>query len=165
MNYYTYIIIFVTGHYYYGMRKCECLPKDDVYWGSPKTHKDKWNTIMYCKIILNTYSSFQACSQAEDNLISPVYKIDPFCLNMNCGGAIDITAPEIRAKLSASQIGEKNHNYGKKASLETRAKLSAAKKGKPKSAETRARMSAARKGRKHSQETKDKISATKKRKN
>ena len=51
---------------------------------------------------------------------------------------------------------------GCKHSAETRAKLSAVRKGVPKSAETRAKMSIAGKGREHSAETRAKMSATRK---
>ena len=55
--FYTYKINFVDGFYYFGSRKTEVKPKDDIYWGSPKTHKDKWKTTMFSKTILNVFEN------------------------------------------------------------------------------------------------------------
>lgn len=41
-KHYVYSIKFETGHIYYGVRSCDCLPEEDPYMGSPKTHKDYW---------------------------------------------------------------------------------------------------------------------------
>jgi hypothetical protein len=83
-----------------------------------------------------------------------------------------IHSPETKQKIGSAQKGEKNHNYGKTLSLETRAKISAATKGKTLSPETKAKMSAAQKGENHpfygktlSPETKAKMSAAMKGKN
>jgi group I intron endonuclease len=62
-------------------------------------------------------------------------------------------------------VGESNHNYGKKFSAETRAKLSKARKGKPASTALRAAVSQSNKirvRRKMSEESKLKISLSKK---
>lgn len=72
-----------------------------------------------------------------------------------------IVSAETRAKLSIASTNNKNFE-GKTHSSETRAKISAAKKGKPgksPNAETRAKISAAHKGRPKSEETRAKISA------
>ena len=84
--FYTYKIIFNDGHYYYGMRKSIGSPEEDIYWGSPKTHKDKWRTMMYSKEIINVYTDCTECAQAEIELIKPVYRADPLCLNENFAG-------------------------------------------------------------------------------
>ena len=75
-------------------------------------------------------------------------------------------SPEIRAKISAAQTGEKAPNYGKTFSVETRNKMSAAKRGRRYTIEHRAKISAALSGpanpnygRKMSAETRAKISA------
>jgi hypothetical protein len=115
---YTYKITFVDWFYYYGMRTCEVTPEEDIYWGSPTTHKDKWNTAMFSKEILVVYDSYEECSEAEIELIKPVYKTDPLCLNESCCGHFNMT-PEIRRKISES-------NTGKKRSEETKQKLSKA---------------------------------------
>ena len=65
---------------------------------------------------------------------------------------------QTRAKLSAALKGN-TRREGKKASPESRAKLSAARLGKKKTPEHKAKLSAASLGRKHSQETLAKMSA------
>ena len=71
--------------------------------------------------------------------------------------------------MSCVHKGEKNHNYGKHPSKETREKISKVNKGKHLSEETRKRMSDARKGERNphfgkhpTEETKQKMSAAKK---
>ena len=64
---------------------------------------------------------------------------------------------ETKRKLSLSRTGEKNHNYGQHLSTETKRKLSEANKGHEVSEETRRKLSKAAKGRKHSEETKIKM--------
>ena len=84
-------------------------------------------------------------------------------------GAVGLKrTPEHCAKLSAAQSGEKNHNYGKQLSPETRTKMSKAhignknRAGKPQSAASRAKIANALKGKKRPPEVGRKISATKK---
>ena len=65
-------------------------------------------------------------------------------------------APEARAKMSKSRLGNKNC-LGREHSPESRAKISASKIGKKHSPESRANMSKSRLGKKHSPETRAKI--------
>ena len=65
---------------------------------------------------------------------------------------------ETKRKISKSTKGEKNHNWGKKASLETRRKQAEARSGKCPSLETRRKMSEAHKGVFHSEKSKKKMS-------
>lgn len=73
-------------------------------------------------------------------------------------------SPETRAKMSAAKKGKPNHHKGHPCSESTRAKMSAARigntnrRGSHASDETRAKMSAARKGRPFSDEHKARIS-------
>ena len=83
MYFYTYRIDFVDGYYYYGSRKSKVKPEEDKYWGSPKTHKEKWNTTMYWKTILNVFGVDNGMLEEETNLIGDNYKNDPFCLNQH----------------------------------------------------------------------------------
>jgi hypothetical protein len=79
---YTYRIDFVDGYYYYGCRVCYVEPHLDVYWGSPKTHKEKWMTTMYQKTLLNVWEGNRSAMIAEEaSLIGDKYKTDPLCLN------------------------------------------------------------------------------------
>jgi hypothetical protein len=88
------------------------------------------------------------------------------------GASGAIKTLETRAKLSAANKGENNHNYGKTHSPETRAKMSAALKGenhyfygKTHSQKTKEKIGASSKGKIISPETKAKMSAANKGKN
>ena len=65
---------------------------------------------------------------------------------------------EARKKMSISQMGKKNHNYGKSASEETRRKMSISQKGRKHSEETRMNISKALTGRIFSEEHKKNMS-------
>jgi hypothetical protein len=83
MYFYTYRIDFVDGYYYYGSRKSKVKPEEDKYWGTPKTHKEKWNTTMYCKTILDVFDNSTRMLNEETLLIGTNFKDDPFCLNQH----------------------------------------------------------------------------------
>ena len=80
-----------------------------------------------------------------------------------------IHSEKTKIKMSEARKGEKNYNYGKTFSEETRRKLSDAQKGRTHSEETKIKMSEAKKGenhylygKTHSEETKIKMSETQK---
>jgi hypothetical protein len=135
VHFYTYKITFVDGFYYLGSRKSKVKPENDVYWGSPKTHKDKWASTMFFKEVLGVYDTHQECTSAEVELIKPVYKTDSYCLNENCAGRVNMTQEVIE-------------------------KMSKTKKGKSLSAEHKQKLSEAHLGKTHSEETKRKMSET-----
>jgi len=86
MKCYTYKINFVDGYYYIGKRILKDIDSlTDGYYGTPITHKEKWNTTMYYKEIIREYDDWIECSKDEIELIKPVLN-EEFCLNMNCGG-------------------------------------------------------------------------------
>lgn len=86
MKCYTYKIHFVDGYYYIGKRILKDIDSlTDGYYGTPITHKEKWNTTMYYKEIIREYDDWIECSKDEIELIKPVLN-EEFCLNMNCGG-------------------------------------------------------------------------------
>lgn len=70
--------------------------------------------------------------------------------NASDGGEGVTMTPEVRAKIRDSKLGVRNHNYGKKLSLETRARMSQAKRGRSPSEAHRAALSAAKTGKKFS---------------
>lgn len=114
MNYYTYRIDFVDADYYYGRRQCECDPVDDKYYGSPVTHKCKWQTTEFKKTIINTYETLQEQVDAESELIGDKWKTDPKCLNNSAGGASYFHhkhTEESKLKMSASKKGKPHPNH------------------------------------------------------
>ena len=78
------------------------------------------------------------------------------------GSSGAVVSEETKARISESQKGNKNHNYGKTTSEETKRKLSEINKGKIVSEETREKLRQASKNKLHSDETKKKISESKK---
>lgn len=81
--YYTYKILFSTGHYYIGRRKCPkgCTPETDSYMGSPITHAEYWKKEKPKKIILNIFDNKNDYSIDEDKQLGNKWKSDIFCLN------------------------------------------------------------------------------------
>jgi hypothetical protein len=105
-------------------------PAEDVYWGSPKTHKEKWNTTHYEKIILNVFDNRSLMKEEEHTLISNSMGIDEKCLNCNNGGIVYFDeevrrkiseanrrrgprSEESKRRMSEKMKGEGNHFYGK----------------------------------------------------
>ena len=87
---YTYKINFIDGCYYYGKRKLKGEnPLYDGYYGTPITNKEKWNTMMYWKDIIQGYDDWVECSKSEIELIRPVLNEEK-CLNENCGGWVSL---------------------------------------------------------------------------
>jgi len=86
------------------------------------------------------------------DVFAPEYNIAPVAGNPMTGRHHTL---EARAKMS----GKYNHNYGKRPSEETCAKISAAKMGHPVSTETRRKMSIAHMGKRQSSEARAKLSA------
>jgi len=89
MQYYTYTVWFVDGHYYHGMAKYRGVdPLLDGYYGTPVTYKHKWQETMFWKEITGTFNTQQEANLFEQEQINKCYKTDPKCLNANCGGYI-----------------------------------------------------------------------------
>lgn len=84
--YYTYKIVFVDGYYYYGSRKTTDEPHLDLYWGSPKTMREKWDGTMYHKDIITIHEDYDEMRREESELIGDNYKTDPYCLNRHNNG-------------------------------------------------------------------------------
>jgi hypothetical protein len=137
---YTYLITNkITNQYYYGSRgynvKLKRIPKDDLwikYFTSSKKIKElikKYGKDSFDAIIIMADPDYNVCYAFEQEIISK-HLNNALCLNQYC------------------RLTDKFSTSGTLLSNETKAKMSAAKKGKstgPKSAETRAKMSAAKK--------------------
>lgn len=66
---YTYKISFQSGHFYFGVRSCKCLPEEDTYLGSPQTYKYYWEENICCKTILRTFDTRLEANEYEEVLI------------------------------------------------------------------------------------------------
>jgi group I intron endonuclease len=103
------------------------------------------NGILNFKLEILVYCEPEECIELEQNWID-LLKADYNILRIagSCLGAI--RGEETRAKISASKKGQNNPMFGKTPSEVTCANISASLLGIPKSEETRARMSASKKG-------------------
>lgn len=135
MNYfYVYKIQFVDGFYYYGCRQSKVKPEEDVYWGSPKTHKEKWNTTHYEKIILNVFENGEEMLREETELIGDNYKTDEFCLNQHNNDNFStlgmVFSEQSREKMRKAKVGFVPWNKGGHHSEKTKRMWSENRKGK-----------------------------------
>jgi hypothetical protein len=73
---YTYKISFETGHVYFGVRSCECLPEEDTYMGSPVTFKNYWEEYEPRKVILRTFDTRDEANDHEDVLIEWAWSVN-----------------------------------------------------------------------------------------
>lgn len=93
--FYVYVIHFEDFYYYIGKRKCpdKFHPWNDPYTGSPKTHKDKWKTTKFIKVVIECFKTDKEASDAERNLLEELdWRNDKYCLNENCGGLFSYEA-------------------------------------------------------------------------
>jgi hypothetical protein len=105
-THYTYKIEFETGHFYFGVRSCECLPKDDPYLGSPSYYKDYWDNYEPKKYIISTHLTRQEAADYESVLIDYGWSINR------------------QLSLNASNLGFKFSTYGKPLSKERKEQIS-----------------------------------------
>jgi group I intron endonuclease len=99
----------------------------------------------------------------ENLLVREMGTLSPGGYNlMEGGGSGGKHSKESIQKMREARLGEKNHNYGKTPSEETRQKLREANLGKTLSEETKEKISKAKIGKTLSQESKQKMSDSKK---
>lgn len=123
----TFLCGSLAGHYYIGKHKTTA--KWDSYTGSGVVCRDYFKKygakkgVTYIKEILeDNIQDDETLDLKEKQWVGDLWETDPLCENLMPGG--------IKANI---MIGEKNPNYGKPRSPETRKKISEANKGKPKS--------------------------------
>ena len=90
---YLYKITFEeVPYYYYGIKKEKYYNQE--YWGSPYTHKWIWEFYTPKKQILELFDysddGYIEAQRIEKRIIKPLYNIDKWCLNENCGGIISL---------------------------------------------------------------------------
>ena len=110
MYFYTYRIDFVDGYYYYGSRKSKVKPEEDKYWGSPKTHKEKWNTTMYWKTVLTMFDTPSDMLNEETKLIGDNFKNDVLCLNQHNNDNFSTLGMKMSEQTRKKQ-SERKQNY------------------------------------------------------
>ena len=108
--------------------------------------KHGWNNFTAVKIVQGIQTQ-EWLDKIETAYIKAFNTIAPHGYNLRAGGSHGKHHAMTRKKMSDAQRGERNHNFGKPPSIETRAKLRAAHLGKPK----------------HTAESRDRISVTKRR--
>lgn len=180
---YIYLITCLpTGKYYVGQHVGDPLP---MYFGRKYSagRKSKLKNHLFHRFQKYTKTDFiieqlaLADTQAQLNNLERVWiaaldcRNDNIGMNMTAGGEVSWLGlrhtEESKAKMSASLkgmfSGEKNHNFGKTHSPETRKKLGDGNRGRKFSDEWLENMRLAQIGRTHSAETKAKMSESAKR--
>ncbi len=124
------------------------------------THRCNWLRSLdgRCPEVLLLEETAQETWQAREKFWIAKYREDGARLTNTTDGGEGLNNPseEVRAKIGATKIGNKNC-IGRVISDETRSLMSAAHKGRTPSGEARARMAKSQTGKKHSEETKVKI--------
>lgn len=90
----------------------------------------KYGKNAFSKVILNTYNSIDELNDAEEYFITWYNCVTPNGYNINFGGRNHTQSEQVKKKLSIGMTGNKNHQFGKKQSAETKLKRSLALKGK-----------------------------------
>ena len=103
-------------------------------------------------------NSIEEMNHRETYYIKLFDTVAPKGYNLTRGGRNGKHVEETKKKIGDKQRGNRNHNFGKKASAETRHKMSASQKGRVKTPEERAKLSAANTGAVFSEERKKNIS-------
>jgi hypothetical protein len=79
-------------YYYYGAHKEKKF--DEIYFGTPVTHRWCWELYTPKKQILEIFDysdeGWKEAQRVEKRLIKPFYNTDKWCLNENCGGIISL---------------------------------------------------------------------------
>jgi group I intron endonuclease len=179
--YYVYKIgIIGSDKYYIGRRKCKTDdPMTDGYFGSGNWVKYIKDKTRLFKVVLAVFDNISDCKAEEQRLLD-IHRGLPDNMNISAfadGGSEGGQytgwnhTEETKQKISEANSGENNgmygktgelcHNFGKTASEETKAKMSAAKIGTTFTEETKRKLSDAKIGRCPSKETKAKQSAAK----
>jgi len=106
---YTYKITFEeVPYYYYGVHKEKTFNED--YWGSPVTNKWMWDFYTPKKQILQLFDftdeGWLGAQEVESRIIKPVYNIDKWCLNKNCGGKVSLEISRKTGKINGNRAKE-----------------------------------------------------------
>jgi hypothetical protein len=117
----------LSGHYYIGKHAASNL--NDHYCGSGKILKDyysKYGRIeneTFLKEILEFTDNEEHNCEREREILGTLWKQDPNCLNLKCGGS--------GGSNGSNMLGKPSPMRGRKFTEASKKKLSEAKKGKP----------------------------------
>jgi hypothetical protein len=98
-----------------GKRKCpnKYNPWNDPYTGSPKTHKNKWKTTNFTKVVIECFYNDEDVSKAETDLLVKLdWEKDVYCLNECCGGKFSYDANR-RGALTRNKLPVKSQTKEK----------------------------------------------------
>lgn len=125
----------------------------DAYRKHSRTHLGCWIRSLNGKrprVLLLSKTDPKSWQSDEIRIIQDARKRGENLTNASDGGEGVTMTSEVRAKIRKSKLGARNPNYGKKLSIETRTRMSLARRGVPLSKAHRAALSAGRKGMKFS---------------
>lgn len=163
---YCYKIIFADGCWYWGTSRYKGLPPEkDGYYGSPVTHKAKWEE-PHSKVVIKLFYDEQTRLDYEEMCILPDLN-NPKCLNEHakkgfsrevCLKAAAVSASRSRGVPRPLEVKEKisQKTIGRKLTPEHVQKLKDVKRP-PVAPEAIAKRVESRKGYRHSKETRRKI--------
>jgi hypothetical protein len=169
VNHYVYRMSRDDGAWYVGVRSCKCAPREDVkYVGSGlrmmrafKKAPHRWG-----KRVLVQVETRAEALRIEAALVTEQSLSDPLCFNCQSGGrGAHKASLETRAKMRAAKLGKKQkpEHVAKRAASQTGLKRTPETRANIRagqSPEARAKMSAAAKGRTKSAETRAKMAAS-----
>lgn len=122
----------LNGKYYYGIHSTNNL--EDGYLGSGRTMIKaikKYGKSNFTKEIIADYPTRKEASDHERDVVTLEMVNLEECYNTRTGGDNECThSEETKKKMSEAQLGEKNHNFGKPLSVETKINQSKSLKGK-----------------------------------
>jgi hypothetical protein len=130
MNHYLYKIINrENGKFYIGVHSCKGDYYDSRYWGSGCFSKDaKKNPDKYLRVLICQAESRKEVLELEALFVTQELVDDPMCYNLKTGG-IGGSHANRSAKETQKSENRSTAQKGKTLSEETKAKISAAKKG------------------------------------
>jgi hypothetical protein len=104
---YLYRITFRTrGWFYYGSHTTDRL--NDQYYGSPHTHKDKWDNHDWEMEILQFFDTRDELLEMENRVLRNTMN-DPYSLNENCGGGFTFESCSKGGKIGGKTKATENH--------------------------------------------------------
>ena len=112
----------ITGEYYFGS---SFYANSNRYWGKGKRIRERivqYGKDNFVKEILGEFDDRTIAHQVENQYIEK-FRHDDKCLNQQLDHKFGTYSNKTRAKLSVANRGEKNYNFGKHRTEETKQKI------------------------------------------